>query len=445
MNIDRLRGRDVGVLILVSILVGILSAYMHLPQVPPPMGNLGLKYSDIVYGVFYPRFMQGSDHRDRYWYNTDPIDSLSRGERVCPLPYVDYMFEYPPLVALLWYISTCSSIRLSPGGPSPEGFNPATFLSEVAKIHYIISVIPLIISLSATSLFISSANSVEAALLWLLLPSTILYSTYNWDIICASLAFASLFMFQKRRYFASGLLLGLSIATKVMTASIAYVLFVYLLLKSLGKAGSRELLSFLLSLFLAGALPYIIVLIAAPTGFWDFISHHSSWYCENCLYLIFVHNVLDPTHRTLTILAISLLAVALAVAVYRNTGKTDSSKIYELATYSIIGAVTLNYVFSPQMVLMVSPFVVAFLSSRPNLEMYVIADTANFFIMALFFLDKDLRAFLSNIGIPIEVRSNPWGIDSPVQWVAAVRNVLLLIILVSGLLHSLKSPKRQIS
>lgn len=432
----KLGRRDVCTIIFVSLIVGTLSAYMHLPQVSLPVGNPGLKYNDIVYGVFYPRFL-GSPN-SRYWYNVEPIYSISRGEKVCPLPYVDYMFEYPPLIALLWYISTCISIKISPYGSDPGEFDPTTFFIDVAKIHYIISVIPLITSLLVTSLLIYSVKSVEAAIIWLLLPSTILYSTYNWDIICASLALASLLMFQKRRYLISGLLLGLSIATKIMTASIAYVLFVYLLLNLLGGKRGRELLSFLSSLFLTGALPYIIVLITAPRGFWDFISHHSSWYCENCLYLILVHNVFDPAHRLLAILATSLLAVVLAIAVYYGTSRNSRVEICELSTYSIIGAVALNYVFSPQMILLISPFVIAFLSSRLSLMMYAIADIASFSIMFFFFLDEDLRAFLNSIGIPLEVKFNPWGIDSPVQWIATVRNILLLVVLTVGLARTLR-------
>ena len=48
-----------------------------------------------------------------------------------------------------------------------------------------------------------------------------------------------------------------------------------------------------------GVLPFIILYIIAPRGFLDFINHHASWYCENCLYLPIINDIWSPLHRIL--------------------------------------------------------------------------------------------------------------------------------------------------
>jgi hypothetical protein len=61
--------------------------------------------------------------------------------------------------------------------------------------------------------------------------------------------------------------------------------------------------------------------------------------------------------------------------------------------------------------------------------------------MLMFFKDFDLRAFISKY-TNIRVVFSPWTLDSPVQWVAFIRNLILLIIFLSVLHNELKSIDR---
>ncbi len=395
------------------------------------MGNLGLKYSDIVYGVYYPRFSPDPAVSSRYWYNAEALESLLRGEPRCPVPYVDYAFEYPPLVGLLWYSTTCLSALATAGE-----HRPSVRVDRIAELHFALNAAALSIFVVLSVLFLwKLAESLgwafgpRVATLWLLLPSTVLYSVYNWDAMCAALALGSLVAFARRRYLASGLLLGASVAAKLMTASVAYVLFLHLLFGKRGDARLRDAGHFLAGLAVAGALPYLALLALSPAGFRDFVTHHYAWYCENCLYMVFVHDIHSPAHRLLAIASVSALAAAVALLVARGRGSEDGLLPYRLSAVSALGAVLSNYVFSPQMVLLFSPLVLAF-SRRASRALYAVSDVANFSIMFSFFRDYELRLFLREVGIPVSVRFSPWTIDSPVQWFAAARNLLLLVVLV---------------
>jgi hypothetical protein len=81
----------------------------HVPSLPPFLGNWGFKYSDIV-SVAYDIL----ERPERWFDHGKYLDSTAH--RGCYLPYVDYHFEYPPLMGLLWAFSTCLS-----GGGGREG------------------------------------------------------------------------------------------------------------------------------------------------------------------------------------------------------------------------------------------------------------------------------------------------------------------------------------
>lgn len=425
--------RSLATLLLLAVVVCGASTYLHVPSNPAPLSNLGLKYSDIVFGVFYPRFSADYESSSRYWYNVEVLRMLIEGKAVCPAPYVDYSFEYPPLVGLLWYLSTCFSIAtvLRAGPVLPHA---GSHIHDIAELHFAANALFLSLSLLLSVLFLHrllvtlpGKPDFLGIATWLILPSTVLYTVYNWDAICLSLALGSLVAFQRKRYFTSGALIGASIAAKLMTAPIAYTVSLYLLLRPCGERKPRDFVSFLLGTSIFGVAPYVALLVASPRGFFDFIAHHSTWYCENCLYLLFVHDIFSRLHRTLAVASVALLAVAIALTVLARRCEAELSWLCKLSALSTLGAVLFNYVFSPQMVLLFSPLVMV-LFGKTSRTMYIASDIANFLIMALFFYDSDLRYLLNRFGVPVEVRFSPWTIDSPVQWLAAVRNVLLLLI-----------------
>jgi hypothetical protein len=430
-------------IVLTAVASGFFSSYIHMPSSPVPFGNWGLKYSDIVYGVFYPRFLELGSARGRYWYSTAVIDELVEGRVLCPAPYVDYFFEYPPVVGVLWFLSTCAALTLTPRG---GGVSYVEFISAVAEVHFLINAVVLVVSMTLTSVLIyrtlegsPGLRRTYRALLYLILPSVLLYTTYNWDSLCSLLALSSLVVLDrgrgKWRFLVAGVLLGLSIATKLLTAPIALVLLVYLLNQSLRRDNcGKDYMHFLLGLLASGGIPYIVVLLVAPRAFLDFLTYHSTWYCENCIYSIVVHDIFSPIHRlaaTATVLAFTL---AVTVALLRRGFKGFSRRIYEVALCAVGSAVIFNYVSTPQMLLLLTPLALVTLNGT-ELVLYVLSDVLNASIMLAFFSDEAIRAALSSLGVPIEVKYSPWTPDSPVQWLAYARSTLLIALLIRKLIH----------
>lgn len=109
-----------GVLI-VLYTVFMISFLFHAPFTQSPLGLWGFKYNDVVYGVFSPRFstdlMNNKEKLVRYWLRPESFEELVSGTNLCPVPYVDYKFEYPPLVGFFWFLTTCVSFSISGGLP----------------------------------------------------------------------------------------------------------------------------------------------------------------------------------------------------------------------------------------------------------------------------------------------------------------------------------------
>ena len=433
--------RYVVLLVLTALATGFFFTYVHLPSTPIPLGNWGLKYSDIVYGVFYPRFLKVGSSDGRYWYSPISPDELVRSGRPCPAPYVDYFFEYPPVVGALWYVSTCVALTLTSRG---SGAGYVEFISAVAEVHFLVNAVVLVASMALTSLLIYRAlegppglRRFDRALLYLILPSVLLYTTYNWDSLCSLLALSAFVVLTRRgsrwRFLVAGALLGLSVATKLLTASIALVILVYLVKLGLRRSSyGGGYVHFLAGLLTAGGLPYLVLLAVSPRAFVDFLTYHSTWYCENCIYSIVVHDIFSPLHRFIATGAILTFTVATALVTLRKVFEEVPERVYEVALCAVGGVVVLNYVSTPQMLLLVTPLALIALSGT-DLVLYIISDALNALIMVSFFSDASIRAVLSSLGLPIEVRYSPWTPDSPVQWLAYVRSAILIAVLVRKL------------
>lgn len=416
--------------------VALISIYLHLPNTQPLLNNFGFKYSDLIYGVYHPRFsydlLSNYDELTKFWFNPNAYLSLVYGNFTCPLPYIDYAFEYPPVIALLWIISTCAGFRLSI--PKDSTLIPyPTIYNNALITHYLLQ------SLFLTTAFVLSyvylgkiltllGKSPKRVLIYVLLPSTIIFLAYNWDVIAALLSIVGFYLFLRRKYTLSGMFLGLSVSTKVLTIGLTLWLGFELLNRVLrGEETLKNLIGYLVTAASTALLPFMMVYLIAPQGFLRFIEHHTSWYCENCLYMIFVHDISSPNHRIFY--AVFTLSIFIVLIVFRLIiGKPSQSSLLNFAFTSLTTPILFNYVFSPQMFLMITPFSLITLD-KVNLMLYVISDLANSGVILTFFIDETLRAYLSRY-IPLPVKYDPWSIDSPTQWLATARNLILLWIVV---------------
>ncbi|MEM2511816.1 MAG: hypothetical protein QXX61_01640, partial [Ignisphaera sp.] len=114
MKIPQFNSKAFAFILTLALFVSATSFYLHMPEKPALLSNPGFSYSDIVYGLYNPIFLNivssngliNNAAISEKWFNKEVALKLVRS-RLCPIPYKDYKFEYPPIVAVFWYASTC--------------------------------------------------------------------------------------------------------------------------------------------------------------------------------------------------------------------------------------------------------------------------------------------------------------------------------------------------
>jgi hypothetical protein len=337
------------------------------------------------------------------------------------MPYVHYKYEYPPLTGLLWYATTCLGFKVA-GSYKPASYRE--FLDIAARVHYY-----------AQSAVLGASYALLLAYAWRLgmsrrrilllaaLPSVLVYLIYNWDVLAALFATAGLYEYYKKRYARSGVFFGLSAASKLLTVGIPAWLVFELDVQGLRKERNALLAG---TLAVAGGA-FALVAAASWQGFVDFLQHHASWYCENCIYMIVERDIHSDVHR----LSFVGFLVLTWLFMTRSRLLNPCQRLEGYLLLSLYSLVVLNYVFSPQMMLMLAPLSLLLLPGD-LLKAYAAADALNAAIILLFFKDADIRRLL---GLPVEF--NPWTLSSPVQWTAMARNALLLGVMAATALNAL--------
>ncbi len=422
------------VITLIALIIGYTSFYLHDPKTPVYMDNWGFKYNDIVYGVFYPRFgihlLRNRNELVNTWYNIDMYEKLVTREKTYPIPYIDYKFEYPPIIGLLWYFSTTYSIMVN----LPMEYNIYLYngvFDDIIYTHYMVNAVILLASLIiAANTILYFTGKLWKSILFLLLPSTILYTTYNWDILCIMFLLVGLFFLHRKKYILSGIFTGLSVSTKLLPL-IALLYLSFILFKKYWRKNREIFYIFTISSWTAALLPYLIVFLLSPRGFNDFLQHHSSWYCENCIYMVIEPEIFSSIHKTLATAFLTVFSIIVLYIYHRRKPDTITFNDYlDIVFIAILVSTVMNYVFSPQMILLISPLALIVLDKRYKIILYILSDIANALIMLFFFIDRDLRILLNKYGLPLKIEFNPWNITSPTQWMAMVRNYILLFILI---------------
>jgi len=410
------------------------------------LGNWGFKYSDIVHGVFLDRFspdlINKKDELEQKWYNPELYLALVNGTKSCPIPYIDYRFEYPPIVGILWGVSTCIAIQLVFPQHYTE-YDYSTYIEKAAEVHFIIQSVFLGTALVFTAIYmyrfaVLLRLSHWRVIIFLLLPSTLLYTVYNWDIITVALILIAIYYFFKEKYLYSGLLLGLAISTKLLPLVLALVLSYEVIQRILRKKlVSNTALKFFLSLIITAGLPFVVLGFLSYKGLLDMFQHHAEWYCENCLYLLLNPDPWSPLHRILAMIIGGSTVMLTLIIPLKNL-----QNILRSSFLAMLISTLFNYVFTPQMILLISPLAILALDTK-LLDIYILSDIANFGIIATFFKDLEIRRILGSF-LGVEVKYSPWTIDSPVQWLAMIRNITLLIIWIYVLSISLKTLSSQL-
>ncbi|MEM4584195.1 MAG: hypothetical protein QW611_04390 [Ignisphaera sp.] len=356
------------------------------------------------------------------WYSVEVVESFVSA-RDCYVPYLHYGFEYPPLVGVLWYISTCLAYTLV----LPKAYTIDVVIDSLDRmvvIHYAVHATVLSICLIVSALVVVKlADELgvprRRALLFLLLPSTTIYAVYNWDLLAVTLLLLSLYSYMKRRYLASGILLGLSASAKLLPTVVGFVLLMKLVGEVFrGEAKLRVVAEYLAGCVVGGA-PILAWISLVPQGFKWTVNYISGWFCENCLYNMFLLNEYSHLHKWLFI----YLSTPIILLVGYISFKEKRIGVEVITSAVLLSVTVFNYIFTPQMVLLLTPVL---LLAVPKIfyPLVVVADVSNAMIILTLFN----RDWVESLGIQEPL--SPFHAASIVQMFANIRNLLLLISMV---------------
>jgi len=350
------------------------------------------EYSDL-HSVFWQVFESG----ERWFTGT----AASLG-----LPYVDYRFEYPPVIAGLFYASSVVSLDLARW-------------TNVARRTVFYIVFTLAFLLPAYMFYLKGVkdaskllNSSSSRLLFAAAGFGIAYYVvYNFDIIAIAFAMLSLLLLIRGNARSAGVLLALSVASKVVTGVILLPSLLYLARRSIRSAASY----FLCFLLTMGAT-FGPVYVFARTGLQEMFKWHATWYCENCFYVMIANDIYNESWRLVS----QTLMVIIPVAVMLATRRIDEERTLVRRSLSMVPAIiSVSWVYSPQMNVMIAP---AYLLAGSPLAFGALAvsDLLNVLIM-VFFLRTEMLCSLFRIWQCPGV----WWRESPIQWIAFSRILLL--------------------
>jgi len=386
-----------------GLLVFGLSFFLHSPCPFCPRA-----YSDL-YSLFFQVYSSG----DRWFSGT--VGTIG-------IPYVDYVFEYPPVVAGMFYstsvISLLSGLAFAARSATFYTIPALVFLLPTYLLYLKVTKdISKMLNAGLLSLFFAVAGF-----------GMLYYLVYNFDIIAIVLALLSLLQLTKGRTRSAGVLLGLSVASKILTGIIVIPSLIYLARKDI-----RSAASYFLCFLAAVIVTFGPVYLLAPTGFQAMLKWHANWYCENCFYIM----IADDAYSTSWRLVAQALMILVPLVVMATTRDSDGEVLLMRRSLLMIPAVvSFSWVYSPQMNVMIAP---AYLLAGGPLAFVMLAasDFLNMLVMVFFFRSDVLCRIFGVHACPIDVQ---WR-ESPIQWIAFARIVLLWVFIVAVMISSRhKSP-----
>ena len=140
----------------------------------------------------------GSQFRDHCYSDVQALWE-TRGAGDGTWPYLETFNEYPVLTGLFMH---------AVGELAPHKG------AYVATTHLILGAM----AVATTLLLCGLIGPARRVLYWAAAPAVVLYTAYNWDVIAVFLAVAGLWAYQRERWLASGVLLGLGACAKLWPA-----------------------------------------------------------------------------------------------------------------------------------------------------------------------------------------------------------------------------------
>jgi hypothetical protein len=370
------------------------------------------EYSDL-YSVFWQVFETGSS-ASLYEYGARWFTGTVRA---IGLPYVDYRFEYPPVIAGMFYVSSVISLNLARW-------------TDVARDNAFYIVFTLAFLLPAYMFYLSAIKDASKLLNadWSRVLFAVAgfgiayYVVYNFDIIAITFAVFSLLLLIRGKAGTAGVLLGLSVASKIIPGIILLPCLLYLARRN-GRSAARYLVFFLITTIIAFAPVYMSALRGVDVMMLEWhVSQSNVADCENCFYVMIV-GILGATAWRL---ASQVFMVVVPLGVMWAIRHPDKRvEAVSRGLLMIPAVISVSYTYTPQMNVMIAPtYLLA--SGSLMFGLLALSDFLNMLIMVFLFRPDMLCRILSIHSCPPSV----WDPESPVQWIAFSRIVLLWVFLI---------------
>jgi len=317
------------IIIVASTLSFTVSYLLHHPKIN---GNI---YSDIT----------------SFWYR--PL------VRDVKIPYIQEGLEYPPLAGLITYLS--SIIGQGEMVPYYNAFSTILYLSYLLLVLTVFKMmdeknIPLI----------------YVFIFLIFTPSMIVYLNYNFDVVFAAFLVLSLMFFEKSRYKFSALLFSAAALVKLINIILLPILLTYL-------KDWRSRLAYLFYVFMPILVVNIGLQILNPSLFKDTYLFHAEWGLENAWFIYLFPS--RDSWDTAKLFSALLMAYGLLKIYLSNVGNLYEKSFMLLSVFLLT-----NYVFTPQMVIFILPFLA--LIGRFQLTFYIL-EAANVGIILTWFMERD--------------------------------------------------------
>ncbi len=307
-----------------------LSYVIHFPDIP---GNI---YSDIV--SFYFR------------------DPLIKDVKI---PYIELDFEYPPLAGLMVYLAAV----IGRGELVPYYIAISTMLF-VFYIVLVLTVTMILLERSCSKLYLF--------IFLIFAPSIIVYGNYNFDIAFTALLMLSIWIFEKGKLRTSALLFSAAMLTKLVNV----ILLPFLLLRI---QGWKRRAYYLLYAILPFTIVNLVLLFLNPKFIDGTYFYHARWGLENAWYVYLFPS--PDSWNAAKIFGALLMAYGL-IKVYL----CEVRDIY-LESFMLLSVFLLaSYIFTPQMVIFILPFL-AILNYFPTA--FIAFEPANVGIILTWFLAEN--------------------------------------------------------
>lgn len=346
------------------------------------------------------------------WHNTEILFKYCSSERTFPLPYRDYYYDKPLLTGSLWLVSTSTPALLQ--------------LSFEYKLLFFYTVFSLIVALSLTihTVYIHKLGDfLKTPLIYRFIStiscSLIVYAIYNWEAV--TLVFLTLFIYYYVKGFSSRALVMLSLFSSMNTYGLVLVsLILYQYLVSRDREDYKALLGLTPLIFTFGLLSLL-----SPRSLLNQILWFEKSICNNCLFLIVTRDAYSEFNWVLSFIA--WFVTYLALIPFKPHGLLGEDGFSYLTIFIALTNILLPKL-TPQQLLYILPYLPLLYASEKRARLVAIhyaVDGLNSAIIILWFKDSVLRRMLDFIGLSQSY--NPLSLDSPIQWIAQARNIILLI------------------